>query len=227
MNLEHVVPWGRSLEEYQRMFALTESDQHLKILGCGDGPASFNFEMTHQGYNVTSIDPIYEFSVAQIEQQIQKTADTIVTQLAQASHDYIWVDYPDVQQLASHRLATMQKFLADFEKGKTEKRYQAQSLPALDFADYTFDLALCSHFLFLYSSQLSLEFHCAAIEELCRVAKEVRIFPLLGLDCQPSPYLKSVQQMCASRGFKAEIVKVAYEFQKGGNEMLQIRRLAP
>ncbi len=46
MKLENVVPWGRSLAEYQAMFALSEEELQKRILGCGDGPASFNAEMT-------------------------------------------------------------------------------------------------------------------------------------------------------------------------------------
>ena len=42
-------------------------------------------------------------------------------------------------------------------------------------------MALCSHLLFLYSDHLDAAFHRAAIRDLCRVAGEVRIFPLLAL----------------------------------------------
>ena len=49
MKLEQVVPWGRSLAEYRAMFALSEADLQRRILGCGDGPASFNAEMTAAG----------------------------------------------------------------------------------------------------------------------------------------------------------------------------------
>ena len=72
----------------------------------------------------------------------------------------------------------MEVFLRDFERGKTEGRYLPQELPKLPFADGEFDLALCSHLLFTYSGQLSADFHAQAVMEMCRVAKEVRIFPL-------------------------------------------------
>lgn len=66
MKLNEVVPWGRTLAEYKLMFNLLETDLNTKILGCGDGPASFNSEMTGLGYSVVSIDPIYQFSTEQI-----------------------------------------------------------------------------------------------------------------------------------------------------------------
>ncbi len=62
MKLENVVPWGRNLHEYQNMFQLSKKDLQSKILGCGDGPSSFNFEITKLNGNITSIDPIYQFS---------------------------------------------------------------------------------------------------------------------------------------------------------------------
>ena len=44
------------------MFALTDEDRRSRILACADGPASFNAEMTAKGRQVTSFDPLYEFS---------------------------------------------------------------------------------------------------------------------------------------------------------------------
>ncbi len=55
-TLDKVVPWGRSLDEYRRMFALTDSDLEKRILGCADGPASFNAELTANGGSVVSCD---------------------------------------------------------------------------------------------------------------------------------------------------------------------------
>ena len=53
----------------------------------------------------------------------------------------------------------MKKFLADFKKGKKEGRYLEATLPHLSFDDKEFDLALSSHFLFLYTNILNYEFH--------------------------------------------------------------------
>ena len=77
-TLDQVVPWGRSFEEYQRMFALTDEDLRLRIIGCGDGPASFNPEAARRGARVTSCDPIYRWDVAQIRNRIDVTYDEII-----------------------------------------------------------------------------------------------------------------------------------------------------
>jgi hypothetical protein len=58
-TLDHIVPWGRSFDEYRRMFGLTDADLARNIVGCGDGPAAFNAEATARGTRVVSCDPIY------------------------------------------------------------------------------------------------------------------------------------------------------------------------
>lgn len=72
-------------------------------------------------------------------------------------------------------------------------------------------------------AQLSEAFHQAAVIELCRVAREVRIFPLLALDGRPSPYVNLVADSSRHRGDEVAIEVVPYEFQRGGNQMLRIR----
>jgi hypothetical protein len=94
-------------------------------------------------------------------------------------------------------------------------------LPNLPFSDSSFDLALSSHFLFLYSAQLSEAFHRAAIREMCRVAAEVRIFPLLALGAVPSLMVEPVMEELRGLGFGVLIDDVPYEFQRGGNKAIR------
>jgi SAM-dependent methyltransferase len=222
MTLDQVIPWGRSLDEYQHMFDLSPQALQGQILGCGDGPASFNAELTAQGGRVISVDPIYAFSAEEIEQRVQETAATVVAQVEKSLHDYVWTTFANPQELSRHRLGAMRRFLTDYEAGKAEGRYQTQSLPTLSFADSSFDLALSSHFLLLYSEQLSFDFHLAALLEMCRVAREVRIFPLLDLKCRLSNHIEPLRKELTNRGYHVSIDAVPYEFQRGGSQMLKI-----
>jgi hypothetical protein len=54
------------------MFALTDQDLAGAILGCGNGPASFNAEAASLGRRVVSCDPIYTFSAGEIERRVSK-----------------------------------------------------------------------------------------------------------------------------------------------------------
>jgi hypothetical protein len=224
MQLEQVVPWGRSASEYCRMFALSPADLAGRILGCGDGPASFNAELTAAGHQVVSTDPIYAFSCAEIRSRVDGTYATIIDQVKRQPVRYRWHEFADPDALGAARLAAMESFLADYGTGKAEGRYVEGSLPSLPFADRTFDVALCSHLLFLYSEQLDAAFHIAALQELLRVASEVRVFPLLTLACEPSPHLPIVLAWCAEQGHRADLRQVPYEFQVGADTMLLVQR---
>ncbi len=96
-------------------------------------------------------------------------------------------------------------------------------LRSLPFQDGAFDLALCSHLLFTYSEQLSASFHVEAVLEMCRVAREVRIFPLLEMSGEPSEHVPAVCKALDRQGFRWAIEAVEYEFQRRGNKMLRVQ----
>jgi SAM-dependent methyltransferase len=222
-TLSSVVPWGRSFDEYRRMFALTDADLSRRILGCGDGPAGFNAEAARRGGRIVSCDPLYQFDAAQIRQRIDATSAEVLEQARQNAHEFVWdAAIPDVEALKRVRMAAMTAFLDDYEAGRREGRYVVAGLPALPFADGAFDVALCSHFLFLYSRQHDSAFHVHSMRELCRVAREARVFPLLALGGQPSPHVAPVTAELEALGFTVTIERVPYEFQRGANEMLRV-----
>jgi SAM-dependent methyltransferase len=225
-SLEKIVPWGRSYQEYIDMFVLTEKDLlHSSILGCGDGPASFNATLTEQGGTIVSLDPIYQFNAAQIKQRVTETYAVVLEQLRNNQSDFIWHDIQTVEELGAIRLSAMELFLADYENGKNVGRYIAGELPILPFENKTFDLALSSHFLFLYSEHLSAEFHLLALQEMLRVANEVRVFPIVTLNGFPSPHLDSVITELKNQQISVGIQRVNYEFQRGANQMLVIKQI--
>lgn len=226
-TLDKVVPWGRSYDEYISMFSLTGQDLSLRILGCGDGPAAFNATLTKRGGSVVSVDPIYVFDTEQIRSRVTETYETVIAQMRKNQDDYVWEDIPSVEQLGKIRMSAMEDFLSDFSVGKQNGRYVAGELPSMPFGSKQFDIAVSSHFLFLYSAHLSVEFHIQALQEMLRVAHEVRIFPLLALDGTSSPYLKPVNEYFSAKRLNVNTMRVPYEFQRGGNEMLVIKSVQP
>ena len=192
IKLENVVPFGRSLDEYEKMFNLTKSDLQLNILGVAEGPASFNAELTAKGGRVTSIDPIYVFKAAEIQKKFDAVLDEIIAQIKASPDDWVWTYHSSPEELRASRIHTMKLFIRDFEAQRESGRYVVGELPVLPFENQQFDLALCSHFLFLYSDSFSVDFHIASIREMLRVAREVRIFPLLTLMREKSPHIESV-----------------------------------
>ncbi|MFC1737121.1 methyltransferase domain-containing protein [Candidatus Hydrogenedentota bacterium] len=223
-KLEQIFPWGRSMEEYIRMFALTSDDLGLRIVGCADGPAGFNSEATNEGATVTSCDPLYQFSTDEIRGRIAAHYDDRIRGAEAKRDQFVWDVIKSPEEMGRLRMAAMEEFLSDYDKGKAEGRYVNESLPSLPFADKEFDLALCSHFLFLYTHCLSLEFHLKCIREMCRVAKEARIFPLLNFNSRASEYAEQVTETLRQEGYEIKIERVQYEFQRGGHTMMRVRK---
>ena len=170
-----------------------------------------------------SIDPVYQFSADQIRARIVEVCPDILAQLEATRDQYVWDSIRDVDHLAQVRMTAMERFLADYEAGRQAGRYRSGGLPELPFADHEFELALCSHFLFLYSAQVDLQQHIAGMKALCRVAREVRVYPLLTLAGEVSPYLKPVMDSLLDAGVTVEIRRVDYQFQKGATHMLVAR----
>ena len=197
--IDSVAPWGRTMAEYRGMFNLVESDLRGRILGCGDGPASFNAEMSAQGHAVVSVDPLYAFPAAAIERRVEETHDIIIEQVTRNRDDFVWTHVPSIPALGRRRMGAMRRFLADFPQGKCEGRYVDASLP---------DLA----------------FHLRALQEMLRVAGEARVFPLLQIGGTPSPHVQAVLDTFTALGIRATIESVRYEFQRGGSRMLRLRK---
>ena len=221
-SLDEIVPWGRSFDEYRLMFALEEAELSGRILGCGDGPASFNAEATRRGVSVVSCDPLYAHDVSTIRRRIDETYDTILAQTRANLDEFVWTNFSSVDELGAVRIKAMTDFLDDFDAGKAQGRYVEAQLPVLPFPDRAFDLALCSHLLFLYSKQLDEAFHVAAIKELCRVAGEVRLFPLRALGAVESPHLAPVSRTLKASGLAVSLEAVPYEFQRGADTMMRV-----
>lgn len=219
VKLSKIVPWGRSYEEYVRMFALAEEDLGRTILDCAAGPSSFNAEMFARGRRLIACDPIYQFSAEQIRARVAAVRDDMIQQVRGQMLQFVWQFIRSPEHLEEVRMGAMEKFLDDFSSDARLERYRAGALPKLEFADDEFELALCSHFLFLYSDWLDEAFHLASVRELLRVAREVRIFPVTEMDGRPSRHLAAMQ-----REFGAQLVKVDYEFLKDANQMLVVRR---
>ncbi|MER2519962.1 MAG: SAM-dependent methyltransferase [Bdellovibrionales bacterium] len=223
-NISDVLPWGRSAEEYRVMFMLGDLSPSTRVLDVAGGPASFNAEMTQAGFRVVSVDPLYQFTEAEIRQRMEETRGIMMEGVRKARDRFVWDFFSSPEALESARMAAMERFLSDYAAGLSAKRYAQGALPQLPFADLSFDLAVCSHMMFLYADVLDEAWHIAALGELLRVAPEARFYPLLDLNGQPSPHVTAARRWAQSQGYSAETRCVAYAFQRGANDMLVIKR---
>ena len=68
---------------------------------------------------------------------------------------------------------------------------------------------------------LGYDFHIAAISEMLRVCKKIRIFPICDLDSHSSEMIDEVISYFSER-YSVERKETGYEFQKGANKLLII-----
>ena len=63
------------------------------------------------------------------------------------------------------------------------------------------------------------------MRELCRIASEVRVFPVIALDGEISKHLNPVMLALSADGIDVSLQPVSYRFQKGATEMLVAKSL--
>jgi len=73
----------------------------------------------------------------------------------------------------------------------------------------------------MYTS-LGYDFHIKSINEMLRLCKEIRIFPIVDLDAKESEITGKVIEYFKNN-YNVNIISTSYEFQKGGNLMLSIK----
>ena len=220
-QLGGVVPWGREADEYEALFALSDVPASARVLDCGGGPASFTAEWCARGRTVRAVDPLYAHDAATIQARFDATRSAMDEGMRRAHARFVWAFYPSEDAVVARRERALARFLAD--RARHPERYVAGGLPRLPFADAAFDLVLCSHFLFLYSDELSLELHVASLHEMLRVGAEVRVFPLQDMQGEPSRHLETAIAALRAHA-RVERVAVPFEFQRGANQMLRLRR---
>ncbi|MDA3846468.1 MAG: SAM-dependent methyltransferase [Vallitaleaceae bacterium] len=222
--LENTIPLGRRKEEYIAMFNIQQEELTYSILDCGGGPSSFNREMTKDKGNVVSIDIIYQFKDTEIQNRIDETFEDMMKQAQDNKDKFVWNHIASTTELRNLRKTAMTMFIEDYQSGLKEGRYIYAQLPTLPFRDNEFDLALCSHLMFLYSDILSYEFHFESISEMLRVASEIRIFPIVDLNCNQSAYVEDIMASFKAKGYEVTIEACGYEFQKGANKLMRIKK---
>lgn len=96
----------------------------------------------------------------------------------------------------------------------------AAQLPHLPYAAHQFDLALCTDFIFHHG--LSSDDIASTVKELCRIASEVRLFPLLDNQGKMSDELGPLMLMLQKKNYGVEVREVLHQTSKGHNAMLRI-----
>ncbi|MFI8326768.1 methyltransferase domain-containing protein [Streptomyces sp. NPDC085529] len=218
---------ARSFDEYRAMFALTDDDLALRILDCPGGAAGFVAGATARGTDAVAVDPQYgPGRTALGTLALREIAHKHAYVVEHAGH-FAWGWFGGPERSTRLRTEAARAFTTDM--AAHPERYVAGALPHLPFPDRSFDLVLSSHLPFSYGAQLNEDFHLSALTELVRVARrEVRLFPLLlhTSDRRYAP-LGRLRGALEALGVPSRIERVAYEFQRGGDQALVLDATSP
>ncbi len=218
MNVPLIPSWVHSLDDYKAMFDLGEQEMSSSILDYPAGVSSFNAQMHAMGYSMVSADANYSLSPEEMVKAVGVIKESLAKQLEDFGERLIDQNPKSRDDILSAWNQYVQQFLDDYPSGLQEGRYQAASLPRLPFDDGAFQLALCSDMLFREKEHPAQEI----VSELCRVATEVRIFPLLDASGQISPEIGPIMLNLQQEDFGVEVRQVPYKLQKGSNAMLRV-----
>ncbi|RXK48579.1 class I SAM-dependent methyltransferase [Halorientalis pallida] len=212
---------GRTFEEYRRLFDFDPSSLSGSILDCPGGPSSFTAVARSIGVKAYAVDPQYGRPVSAMAADCERAVDDTEDQLRAKRDQFVWDYCGSVETRCRHLRAAGQRFVADYTQHPD--RYIAAALPDLPFEDGAFERVLSAHLCFLFDDRLDLDFHRAAMADLCRVAsEEVRVFPLASLDMTHSAFVAPVVEDLREQGHEVEFRDISYEFLPGVTEMLVV-----
>lgn len=212
--------WIYDFSDYQQMYDLTQKDFSKSIFDFSAGIASFNAEATRRGMSVISMDAMYALSENEMRAQAQGFLQQTISQLKEAPERLKKPSETAVNEVIHLWEKTEKLFLDDYPMGRSQLRYQPMKMPKLIYETHQFDLALCTDFIFHHA--LSRETVNQVLNELCRVAEEVRIFPLLDNQGKMPKELGPLMLMLQQKNFGVEVRQVSYHTLSGGNAMLRI-----
>lgn len=216
------VLWGHHVSEYKEMFDVSDAALEANLLEYGCGASAVNAELHQAGTTVVSIDPLFALSKPELVQQVNQDFDERVQQVLADQAQFNVESYGGMDAFLATRRAGMDVFFADYNAGIEEGRYKALLDGTLPFENFSFDLALSSHYLFANAADNAVVHHLETIKELARVAKEVRIFPLIERAGTPSELLGPVLLGLQQASFGTEVREVRCALYPEGNAMLRV-----
>ncbi|MDP3704375.1 MAG: hypothetical protein Q8R24_00515 [Legionellaceae bacterium] len=220
--MRRLVLWGHHIDEYREMFQLSESDLTKHFLEYSSGASAVNFELQHVASECISCDPWFYLDSNTLKTEINTNFEARLHQFKAENQVFDVSRYGSLEKLIAYRREGIATFLADYDQGRIDKRYLPVTDTVLPFSDFAFDFALSTHYLFADLDHQTVDYHIEVIQELARVAKDVRIFPLVDVNGVPSPILGPVLLKLHQANYGVEVRDVAYHLQPKGNAMLRV-----
>ena len=220
-HIAHAPGWVYCLDDYRLMFDLTDADLQKRILDYPGGISSVTAEMHALGLNAVSGDEFYSSNISEVENFAEKVLKEDIVHL-QSHPEILQAEQAQaLDALIESWQQRKQQFVSDYRQGIETERYRQMHMPSLPFSPNRFDIALCSDLLFHTQGREGYSPE-HLIEELARVASEVRVYPLLDETGAITKTLGPVMLHLQESNFGVEVRSIDYQQLKGGNAMMRV-----
>ncbi len=132
-TLNDIVPWGRSFAEYTAMFALTDADLAKRILGCGDGPAGFNAELTRRGEPLFPSILCMRSMLRTSARAIDETFDDVMRQTRENMDEFVWQHIRSLDELAYVRMKAIARIPCRLSGRQARTALYSRVSPRVEF----------------------------------------------------------------------------------------------
>ena len=215
--------WGESYENVINMFDLDDIDLKKSILDCMGPPSSFTPLARKAGQKVVSCSDVYGSNKEALEEKVPEILRQTLSIIGDNPDRFVGSAIGTTKEYSEKLKSSLDIFFKTYNDDFKEDLYSSESLPVLnDFNASEFGLVICRHFLFKENANFTVDFHVRCIKEMCRVAKECRIFPLVGANSEPAKILPEVMKALQDEGVDVEVRKVSYELRRNANAMLRV-----
>lgn len=213
--------WAHSFQHYLLMFDLKESELEEGIVDVASGASSFAAELRARAYHAVSIDPIYKLTAKEMPDFIEKMLLKLGKRLEKQKITFVWAQTNDLSELMGKQRGIADVFLKDYLQRHAALYYIPQALPTIQLKK-KYGLALCANFLFDGPFEDDFTFQVEALKNMCSIAKEARIFPLINSAGQNATHLAPLMAALQAQGYGIEIREVPFLLQDNANAMLRV-----
>ncbi len=221
--MKRLVLWGHHLDEYRDMFDLTDAALGTRFLEFQSGVSAFQYELRGTAAHLVSYDTWFDLSKETLLEKVEASFSARLAQITERAEAFDLSRYAgSLDKLTAYRRQGIAHFFQDYDLGHAEGRYVFAEKATLPFPHSFFDYALSAHHFFSIMAPQTVDYHVETIEALARVAKDVRIFPLVDAQGTPSELLGPVILALQKKNFGIEVRKVGYHLQPHGDAMLRI-----
>lgn len=196
---------GFTLNDYQKLFSLTDDDLSGRILEIGSGFSTFNLEASRAGAQVVSFDPVYAYEDEEFEGTMEVWLESLKSQSDAKGKELLQLCYD--------------AFDHDFNLDDSWECYWSDWRSIEQTEDGAFDLVLAPYYFF-HPEAGDLDQQFNKIKTLCRIGNELRLFPVSTPSNQVPVELGPIMVALQQDHYRLEVLASSSDLVEG--EMLRV-----